>query len=207
VEPSRKVCTHPEDVTLAILCGGAGSRMGFPKGLLTIDGRPVLEYLIDQIRWPGPTLLVTAPEREHPPGWQRFDAEAVDPVADQGPLRGLLTALEHSTTPTLVALTADMPGVRLDHLSWDLNQLRADARLLGVMSRRTSEGTERVEPFPAALRASSARVLRRRLKAGRRSVHGLLEEPHFAALPAPGDWPKTVWTNLNTPQDLAAFSP
>jgi molybdopterin-guanine dinucleotide biosynthesis protein A len=207
VEPSGKVCIHPEDVTLAMLCGGAGSRMGFPKGLLTIEDRPVLEYLMGQIRWPGPSLLVTAPGREHPPGRQRFDAEAVDPVADQGPLRGLLTALEHATTPTLVAVTADMPGIRLDHLVWLLDQLRADAHLLGVMSRRTIEGKERVEPFPAALRAASARVLRRRLKARRQSVHGLLEEPHFAALPAPGDWPQTVWTNLNTPQDLAAFTP
>lgn len=181
--------------------------MGFPKGLLTIEGKPVLEYLMDQVRWPGPTLLVTAPGREHPPGWQRFDAEAVDPVADEGPLRGLLTAVEHATTPTLVAVTADMPGICLDHLAWLLDQLRADARLLGVMLRRTVEAKERVEPFPAALRAASALLLLRRLKAGRKSVHGLLEEPHFAALPAPGDWPEAVWTNLNTPQDLAAFPP
>src|SRR3954467_6767125 len=88
--------------TLVILAGGAGSRMGKPKGGLLIDDRPILEYLLDRFRWPGPTLLVTAPGREHPPGCQRFDLEAVDPVSDAGPLRGILTALENATTDQVV---------------------------------------------------------------------------------------------------------
>ena len=41
------------DVTLAILAGGAGSRMGMPKGQLILNGRPILEYLLDHLDWPG----------------------------------------------------------------------------------------------------------------------------------------------------------
>src|SRR4051794_29684613 len=85
-------------ITLAILAGGAGSRMGGPKSNLTLHGRPILDYLLDRFSWPGPTLLITSPGREHPPGHTRFSAEAVDPVPDQGPLRGILTALQHATT-------------------------------------------------------------------------------------------------------------
>ena len=48
------------NVTLAILAGGEGSRMGKPKGHLEIAGKPILAYLLDQIGWPGPTMLVTA---------------------------------------------------------------------------------------------------------------------------------------------------
>ena len=36
------------DVTLAILAGGAGSRMGMPKAELRIGGRPILEHLLDR---------------------------------------------------------------------------------------------------------------------------------------------------------------
>ena len=68
--------------------------MGQPKGLLTLKGQPILDYLLDALAWPGPTLLVTAPGREHPPGWERFDNEAADPESGGGPLRGVLTALE-----------------------------------------------------------------------------------------------------------------
>src|SRR5438552_17571218 len=82
--------------TRAILAGGEGSRMGKPKALLEINGRPILAYLLEQFAWPGPTLLVTAPGREKPPGHELFSREVVDPVAGEGPLRGILTALEGS---------------------------------------------------------------------------------------------------------------
>ena len=49
------------DVTLAVLAGGKGERMGMAKDALEIDGRPILRHLLDRARWPGPTLLVTAP--------------------------------------------------------------------------------------------------------------------------------------------------
>jgi molybdopterin-guanine dinucleotide biosynthesis protein A len=75
-------CAH---TTLAVLAGGEGRRMGGPKGVLALDGRPILERLLDRLDWPGPTLLVTAPGREHPPGWRRFTNEVTDPVAGEGP--------------------------------------------------------------------------------------------------------------------------
>src|SRR5688500_10566664 len=106
------------DVTLALLAGGEASRMGRPKGELKIAGRPVLAYLLDTFAWPGPTLLITAPGREHPPGWRRFTGECVDPLPAHGPLRGVLTALEHATTELLAVAAVDMPAVRAAHLAW-----------------------------------------------------------------------------------------
>src|SRR4051812_17878572 len=94
-------------ITLAILAGGQGSRMGRAKGELLIRGRPILEHILGQIQWAGPTLIVTAPGREHPARWELFNAEAVDPMAGQGPLRGVLTALESSSTDLTIILTVD----------------------------------------------------------------------------------------------------
>src|SRR5688572_6459509 len=100
-----------EDITLAVLAGGAGSRMGRPKGTLEINGRPILAHLLDRIAWPGPTMLVTAPGRENPPGAQRFDFEVSDAVADDGPLRGVHTALRHVRTEMLVVIAVDMVAI------------------------------------------------------------------------------------------------
>ena len=91
------------DVTLAVLAGGEGSRMGRPKGELLVRGRPILVHLVEQLAWRGPTLLVTAPGRERPAGGERFDREVVDAVAGEGPLRGLLTALEAATTEIVLS--------------------------------------------------------------------------------------------------------
>ena len=59
-----------------------------------------MEYLLEQLGWLAPTLLVTAPGREKPPGREHFAREVVDAVAGEGPLRGVLTALEATETQT-----------------------------------------------------------------------------------------------------------
>ncbi len=92
--------------------------MGAPKGVLALDGRPILERLLDRLDWPGPTLLVTAPGREHPPGWRLFTNEATDPVAGEGPLRGILNGLEHASTEEVVVVPVDMPNVTRAPLAW-----------------------------------------------------------------------------------------
>jgi molybdopterin-guanine dinucleotide biosynthesis protein A len=192
-------------VTLAILAGGHGRRMGIPKSNLQIGSQPILEYLLDHFSWPGKTLLITAPGLEHPPGRQRFDREAVDPVADQGPLRGVLTALENSTTPMVLIVTLDMPCIRANHLRWSMSQLVARPECLGLMLRRALDGEEQIEPFPFACRRKAAGPVSAHLASGRRAVHGLLGEKGFIAEPAPHHWPASAWTNLNRPQELEAF--
>ena len=190
-------------IPLAILAGGQGSRMGHPKGELRIGGTPILQYLLEQCSWPGPTLLVTAPGRQHPPGWESFDREAVDPVAGEGPLRGIVTALENfSDAESIVVTTCDMPRVTrqmLDHL---LTRLAGDPTALGMMIQRA----DIIEPFPFTLRTTSLDLLRERLNQRARSLHSLAKLPQFRLIAPPPDWDERVWTNLNAPEDYRRFT-
>lgn len=190
----------PSDVTLAVLAGGESSRMGAPKSQLALAGEPILRYLLRRFAWCGPTLLVTAPGREHPPGWDAFGREVIDPVAGQGPLRGILTALE-SADGLVAVTTVDMPGLLPAHFHFLLDRLEERPTLAGLMLRRDG----RTEPFPSVYRASAIEPLRSRLAAGQLSVHGLLDAPGFAAIDAPADWAEETWANLNRPQDVEAF--
>jgi molybdopterin-guanine dinucleotide biosynthesis protein A len=190
----------PTDVALAILAGGEGSRMGTPKGHLTLAGHPILEYLLRRFAWPGPTLLVTAPGRENPPGHDAFTREAVDPIAGQGPLRGILTAL-NVADGIVITTTVDMPGLLPTHILWLLDRLAERPSLAALMLRHG----HRIEPFPAVFRPSAADPIRSRLDTGRLSVHALLDHPTFATIDAPADWPDETWTNLNRPEDVEAF--
>jgi molybdopterin-guanine dinucleotide biosynthesis protein A len=191
-----------QNCTLAILAGGEGSRMGKPKGLLTVGELPILEYLLEKFGWSGSTMLVTAPGREHPPGWKRFDKEFVDPIAGLGPLRGVLTALEKAETAVVVFATVDMPGVTSTQLQWLADELNTDSETVGLMTRRSGE---QIEPFPCAVRATVQDTLRTRLAQGRRSVYSLKDVKGFRVVPAPRDWPESSWINLNDPKDYAAF--
>jgi molybdopterin-guanine dinucleotide biosynthesis protein A len=192
-------------VTLAILAGGAGTRMGLPKQHLLVAGKPILEYLADRLIWPGPTLLVTTPGREQPPGTDRFDHEAVDAVENQGPLRGVLTALEHSGTEKVIIITVDMPGMESSKLNWLIHRLTARPELNGLMMQRVVEGQARIEPFPFACRRGAASVISSRLTRNNRSLHSLLNVAGFATEAAPNDWSPRSWTNLNSPDDLCSF--
>jgi molybdopterin-guanine dinucleotide biosynthesis protein A len=197
-------CAH---TTLAILAGGEGRRMGTPKGVLTLDGRPILDRLLDRLNWPGPTLLITAPGREHPPGWQRFTNEVTDPIAGEGPLRGILTALEHSSTNEIVVLPVDMPNVTPPPLAWLAARLRDNPTAAAVMTERPGRAPSRIEPLPAAFRTNIAQTLIRAQLANRQlALHQLAKSPEIIVVPASPAWPTDFWVNLNTPSDLATYN-
>src|SRR4051812_33054535 len=135
------------EVTLAILAGGRGERMGKPKSLLRIGNQPILTYLLERFAWRGPTMLVTSPGREKPPGADGFDVEVVDPVEGMGPVRGVLTALENLTTEIVIVASVDMPLVGKEHLLWLMEQMQKRAKACGLMIER-----EAIEPFPSIFR-------------------------------------------------------
>ena len=190
------------DITLAVLAGGKGSRMGMAKSALQIAGSPILQYILQRLSWPGATLLVTGLGNEKPAGSELFDAELTDAVADQGPLRGILTALEGAKTSVVAVVTVDMPGLEREQIDWLAERL-GEGKM--AMISRIIDGVQRVEPFPCVLRSSARGMIAQRIEAGRRSVHSLAEEPGVSVFAAPQIWPQRVWTNLNHPEDLRSF--
>jgi molybdopterin-guanine dinucleotide biosynthesis protein A len=184
--------------TLAILAGGRGQRMGRPKGELKLRHKPILTYLLERFGWPGPTMLVTSPGREKPPGAEGFDREVVDPVEGMGPLRGVMTAIENCETALLVVTSVDMPGIGGEQLEWLVERLEDAA---GVMMRRGNE----IEPLPVTLRVARARRACHEEMQITGSIRALAKQQGFLAVEAPANWGQEVWTNLNEPGDLIAF--
>jgi molybdopterin-guanine dinucleotide biosynthesis protein A len=182
--------------------------MGAPKGNLELGGRPILLALHERWRWDGPTMLVTAPDSEHFRGAEQFMQRVRDAQGGQGPLRGILTALENATTPLIVVAAVDMPCIERAHLDWTVKQLLQRPECNGVLVSRDSESVRQIEPFPSAYRRSPATIgaVVAQLGDRRRSVRALLDRPGFCAIDSPPDWPERTWLNLNTPQDLNRLS-
>jgi len=189
-------------ITLAVLAGGAGARMGVPKGELRILGRPILEHLLHRLAWAGPTLLVTAPGRERPPGWEGFTREVADPVPGLGPLRGVLTALETAPPGAALVASVDMPEVGPEQLALLVRAAADRPEAGGIMLRRPGG----IEPFPCLLRTALRDEIRTRLDTGRASVVALAHDGLAHIVDAPTGWTGAVWTNLNRPADLAAYA-
>jgi molybdopterin-guanine dinucleotide biosynthesis protein A len=192
-------------VTLAVLAGGRGERMGKAKGLLRVGDKPILQYLLERFSWRGPTMLVSAPGRERPPGAEGFDVEVMDPVEGMGPVRGVLTALENLRTEFLVVASVDMPLVGREQFLWLMERMEEKQEAWGMMMKRGE-----LEPLPCVFRSARARrpcyeVVAEHLQEGKRSLHSLAAREGFEIVPSPKAWGDEVWTNLNEPGDLAAF--
>lgn len=190
--------------TLAVIAGGAGRRMGGAKDALRINGAPILRFVLDRLRWRGPTMLVVRDARASVEGQENVNQVVADRVAGEGPLRGVLTALEGCETGALIAVPIDMPGLGAAQLAWLLEQ-GVESKSERLLLRRTVNGCAEIEPFPSYFRATGIEAIRGLLAGGRRALRDLAELPGTSIVEAPMSWGEETWANLNTPDDAARF--
>jgi molybdopterin-guanine dinucleotide biosynthesis protein A len=158
------------DYTLIILAGGQGQRMGgADKGLVELDGKPLVAHLLDNLL-PRPSRIVISANRNI----DRYHAWGDEVVADLregfcGPLAGLETALAASHGLCL-CLPCDL--------------LKPAAEMIeGLLASASSEhicvvhDTLRRQPLCMALYAEHWQgALGDYLDAGKRSAHGWLDQ-------------------------------
>jgi molybdopterin-guanine dinucleotide biosynthesis protein A len=196
-----------DDTTLAILAGGTtAARPDESVVDLLIDSRALLGWLLNRMAWTGPTMLVTSPDHERPPGHEQFRNVAIDPTAGVGPLRGVLTALEASTTPRVVIAAGNMPGVGHAQLDWLLDAFDQRDDLDLLMCSRLVNGRVQPEPFPLACTTKIGGAVAEQLAAGDASAQSLPSLPRASLVLAPRDWGDVVWTKLNSRADADVFA-
>ncbi|PTL79678.1 molybdenum cofactor guanylyltransferase [Vitiosangium sp. GDMCC 1.1324] len=194
----RKGPEYP-DVTLAVIAGGRGERLGgVAKGLLEVEGRPVLARVLDLGGLFGDGLLVT----NDPEPYARFRVRTVeDVVRGRGAPGGVHAALVGARTEWVLAVACDMPFV-------------SEAAVRVLLGARGPEVEAvcftvggRVEPLLALYRRTLAPSWGEALKAGEPSLRGLLSRARAALLPEEAlravDAQLRSVVSVNTPEDLA----
>lgn len=194
-----------EEVTLVLLAGGTGSRMGKRKDLVRVHGMGLVEWMLERAAWRGPTMLVGAAEAVHVEGEKRVDVVVHDQVTGQGPLRGVLTAIQKCQTSAMVVVPIDMPGISARHLAWILQRALEMPEAMCVMLRRVVDAEERIEPFPSLYRKPFEEVALARVQASKLAMQGLIQEAGVRVVDAPRDWKEPVWANLNRVEDVARW--
>lgn len=179
-----------------VLAGGRSSRMGEDKARLTLDGRSMLERIVDAVRPVARRIVLVGRASE-------LGLAAVpDARIGFGPLAGIEAALASCETRAAIVLACDLPFVSTALLDRLLD--RAGAEPDAVVVAEDFDG--RVAPlcgvYPVSTRASVTRLL----DAGERRPRALenvvpyvrLAFDAYASLPNA----KRLLRNVNTPEDL-----
>lgn len=117
------------DINAYILAGGQSTRMnGFPKGLLELDGKPLVQHIAQRIEPLTPNIYLNA---NHPDYHKTGLPVIPDPNPQgNGPLEGIITCLDHSDKPFNFIVACDMPNLNGDFLKWFNLQLEASMSAL-----------------------------------------------------------------------------
>jgi molybdopterin-guanine dinucleotide biosynthesis protein A len=165
-----------------VLAGGRSSRFGSDKLAAEIDGRRLLDRVIERLaEVSDEVLVVLAPGDERIlPRTTTTVRRVVDPELHGGPLVGLLAGLERADQPIVVLAGGDMPTLSPDVLGAMIRALVAsqpgtDAVILASRGDRP--------PLPAVLRTGAGTDVARRLVGdGERRLRSLFERLPTRAL-------------------------
>lgn len=114
-------------ITGVILAGGAGRRMGgADKGLISLQGRPLIEHVIGQLTTQVEQLIIVA-NRNLDTYCEYGHPVVSDAMPDYpGPLVGMLAGLSASNTSHVLFASADAPRIPSD-LAAQLNKAGTSA--------------------------------------------------------------------------------
>lgn len=97
-----------KNITGIILAGGQSSRMGAVKGLIMVNGHPLIYYPVELLKKTCKEVIIST-------NLDVFDFLGLKTVQDiypdKGPMSGILSCLMQSTTELNFVLSCDMPFV------------------------------------------------------------------------------------------------
>ncbi|MFC1772697.1 molybdenum cofactor guanylyltransferase MobA [Pseudomonadota bacterium] len=183
--------------TAVILAGGMARRMGGQdKGLVEINGRPMIEYIIDALNPQVDHIMINA--NRNIEQYRRYGYPVVkDMMGDYfGPLVGMASGLQACDSDLILSVPCDspfVPPVLAARLNTALIENQADISV--------ANDSERMQPVFALIRKHLLDSLLAYLNDGGRKIDTWYAE-HEMALADFSDWPD-AFININTPEDKA----
>lgn len=99
------------EIEAFVLAGGKSSRMGTDKGLVQLNGRPMVSYVLEALEETELPVKIIA----NNPGYEGFGYPVCrDVVKEKGPMGGLLTAFSNTDAEVVQLISCDMPFINAE---------------------------------------------------------------------------------------------
>lgn len=186
------------DVSIAVLAGGQSRRMGTDKSFVTLNGRTMIERVLDQVLALDLPVALVANQVERYSG---FGLPVFpDVIEGKGSLGGLYTALFHTRTAYTVCVACDMPFLSPQLLMY-LIELRHEYDAV------VPEVNRRLQPLHAVYNRTCLAPLKTLMDHNQLAIHGLYNHINARVVPQSTlvrlDAGLRSFENVNTPGDLA----
>lgn len=190
------IATH--EITGVILAGGRGTRLGgVDKGLVRLNGRPLVEYALAALRPQVGGLVISANRNRDVYASYGFPVITDVVQGFEGPLAGMLSSLRAATTPYILCAPCDAPLIP-SHLA---------RRLAGALVRENAAISAvvlhgRLQPVYSLLRTVLASDLENYLQQGERGTGEWLRRHRVVQVDFSNE--ADAFININTPEELHA---
>lgn len=104
-----------ENITGIILAGGKSSRMGSDKGMIVLNGKKFIEYILSALIPNVNEVIIIANNKNYDYlGYKVYE----DLIKDCGPLAGIYTGLMNSKTEKNIVVGCDIPFITSDLIKY-----------------------------------------------------------------------------------------
>jgi molybdopterin-guanine dinucleotide biosynthesis protein A len=191
-----------QDLTAAVIAGGAGRRMGADKRTMLVEGVPLLLRAVTAVSLIATEVLVVT-TRTRPLPFELPDLRVIyDRVNNGGPLAGIEAALSEASYELVLVVAGDMPWLQPPLLRLLVDRARTEPEADAV-AIRSARG---LEPLLAVYRPSVRPVLTGLVDRGERRVGRVLELVRAVSI-SEDEWRRvdpeaSSLININRPDDI-----
>ena len=180
-----------------ILAGGKSSRMGQDKGLIKVNGKLMVEHVIDEVKKVVDEIIIIANNDEY----EQLDYSVYkDLIEEKGPVAGTYTGLHYSQASTNVIVSCDVPKISSELLGYLLNQSSGYQVTVPLHQGKTHQ-------LVGVYDKSCLPVFKNALKEDKLRLRDVNETLTLNKVEISSDldfYNENLFTNINTPKELDA---
>jgi len=184
------------EITGIILAGGLSSRMGTDKGLMELNGKPLIQHAIDFLDPFCDQLILSSNSDDH----RTFNFPVVnDEVNGAGPMGGIYSSLKSSITQMNIVLSCDIPLINTKLIDFILKSNRLN---IVTVPRH---GNNLIEPLCACYNKAVLPVLKDFIDKKNFRMSDFLNAVDVHWLDISPDhkfYHQNLFFNINMPEDL-----
>lgn len=183
------------NITGIILAGGKSSRMGEDKGLLLLNGKPLVQYSIDALKPLVSEIIIVSDNANY----AEFGLRRISDIRkNSGPVAGICSGLEASYNDYNLVLSCDIPLITPKILEILINAIDDTTEIIQVESKGKSM------PLIALYKRQVKDCFNKLLNTNQRCLRFAVENCNYKTIELKKEQ-QICTTNVNTIKDLKAI--